>query len=108
VEQTGVGTPVQFRIVCADCAQPAPKVSPVVRQTHPESVSVFKDAYNLEFLALPAVHAEADLHRALLEKLRAFLIELGRDFRFIGSEYPLHQAPAELLIDTDRGAIFRP
>ena len=76
-----------------------PKVSPVVRQTHPEAVSVFKDAYNLEFLGLPAAHAEADLHRALLEKLRAFLIELGRDFCFIGSEYPLQVGGRDFALD---------
>ena len=76
-----------------------PKVSPVVRQTHPEAVSVFKDAYNLEFLGLPPVHAEADLHRGLLEKLRAFLIELGRDFCFIGSEYPLQVGGRDFALD---------
>jgi len=76
-----------------------PKVSPVVRQTHPEAVSVFKDAYNLEFLGLPAIHAEADLHRALIEKLRAFLIELGRDFCFIGSEYPLQVGGRDFAVD---------
>jgi predicted nuclease of restriction endonuclease-like (RecB) superfamily len=76
-----------------------PKVSPVVRQTHPEAVSVFKDAYNLEFLGLPAVHAEADLHRALLEKLTAFLIELGRDFCFVGSEYPLQVGGRDFALD---------
>ena len=63
-----------------------PKVSPAVRQLHPEALSIFKDAYNLEFLGLPQVHAEADLHRALLDKLKDFLIELGRDFCFVGSE----------------------
>ena len=76
-----------------------PKVSPVVRQTHPEAVSVFKDAYNLEFLGLPTVHAEADLHRALLDKLRAFLVELGRDFCFIGSEYPLQVGGRDFALD---------
>jgi predicted nuclease of restriction endonuclease-like (RecB) superfamily len=64
-----------------------PKVSPAVRHLHPEALSIFKDAYNLEFLGLPQIHAEVDLHRALLDKLRNFLIELGRDFCFAGSEY---------------------
>ena len=59
-----------------------PKVSPAVRQTHPEALSVFKDPYNLEFLGLPTVHAEADLHRGLLEQLRVFLIELGTGLLF--------------------------
>jgi len=65
------------------------KVSPAARQMHPDALSVFKDAYMLEFLGLPADHAEADLHRGLLLKLRDFLIELGHDFCFVGSEYPV-------------------
>ena len=76
-----------------------PKVSPVVRQTHPEAVSLFRDAYNLEFLGLPAGHAEADLHRALLTRLREFLIELGRDFCFVGSEYPLQLGGQDFALD---------
>jgi predicted nuclease of restriction endonuclease-like (RecB) superfamily len=37
---------------------------------YPEALNVFRDAYTVEFLGLPEVHAEADLHRALLEKLK--------------------------------------
>jgi predicted nuclease of restriction endonuclease-like (RecB) superfamily len=66
-----------------------PKVSPTVRQLHPEALSIFRDSYNLEFLGLSPIHEEADLHQALLDKLKDFLIELGRDFCFVGSEYPL-------------------
>ena len=76
-----------------------PKVSPVVTQIHPEALSVFRDAYNLEFLGLPQVHAEADLHRALLAKLRDFLIELGRDFCFVGSEYPIQVGSQDFALD---------
>ena len=75
------------------------KVSPSVRQTHPEALSVFKDAYMLEFLDLPTGHAEIDLHHALLLKLRDFLIELGRDFCFVGSEYPLQVGSRDFAID---------
>jgi len=66
-----------------------PKVSPVVRKSHPEALGIFKDAYSVEFLGLPQIHAEADLHRGLLNKLKDFLIELGRDFCFVGSDYPV-------------------
>lgn len=41
---------------------------------YPEALNVFQYAYTVEFLGLPKVHAEADLHRALLEKLKEFLI----------------------------------
>ena len=63
-----------------------PKVSPLVRQRHSAAADVFKDAYVVDFLQLPAPHSESDLHRGLLAQLKAFLIELGRDFCFVGSE----------------------
>lgn len=50
---------------------------------------VFRDSYMLEFLGLPPGHSEADLHSSLLLKLKAFLIELGQDFCFVGSKYPV-------------------
>ncbi|GGM17127.1 hypothetical protein GCM10009425_30190 [Pseudomonas asuensis] len=78
--------------------QPA-KVSAVLRQSHPEALSVFKDAYMVEFLDLPEGHAEADLHRGLLQRLRDFLIELGRDFCFVGSEYPLQVGGRDFALD---------
>lgn len=60
------------------------KVSPVVRQMGPEALGPFRDSYILEFLGLPPEHGEADLHKALLGKLRDFLAELGRDFCYMG------------------------
>ena len=60
------------------------KVSPLVTQMYPEALSVFRDAYTVKFLGLPRIHAETDLHRGLLEKLKDFLIELERDFCFVG------------------------
>lgn len=76
-----------------------PKVSPVVTQTYPEALSIFRDAYAVEFLSLPAVHAEEDLHRGLLNKLKEFLIELGRDFCFVGSEVPLQVGDRDFALD---------
>jgi predicted nuclease of restriction endonuclease-like (RecB) superfamily len=45
------------------------KVSPVVTQIHPTAIDEFKNAYNFEFLSLPDVHSEADLHGALVRNL---------------------------------------
>ncbi|WP_349573290.1 PDDEXK nuclease domain-containing protein [Azotobacter salinestris] len=78
--------------------QPA-KVSAVLRQTHPDALEVFRDAYMVEFLGLPGGHAEADLHQGLLARLRDFLIELGRDFCFVGSEYPLQVGGRDFALD---------
>lgn len=78
--------------------QPA-NASPVVQQTHPGALDVFRDAYMVEFLDLPAGHAEADLHQGLLQRLKEFLIELGRDFCFVGSEYPLQVGGRDFALD---------
>jgi predicted nuclease of restriction endonuclease-like (RecB) superfamily len=76
-----------------------PKLSPVVAELHPAAAGIFKDSYLVEFLDLPPDHSEADLHRALVEKLKNFLIELGRDFCFVGSEYPLQVGGRDFSLD---------
>lgn len=78
--------------------QPA-KASALLKQTQPSALEIFRDAYMVEFLDLPAAHAEADLHRGLLDRLREFLIELGRDFCFVGSEYPLQVGGRDFALD---------
>jgi predicted nuclease of restriction endonuclease-like (RecB) superfamily len=75
------------------------KVSAPLRQIHPQALDVFKDAYVVEFLALERGHAEMDLHGGLLHKLRDFLIELGRDFCFVGSQYPLQVGGRDFALD---------
>jgi predicted nuclease of restriction endonuclease-like (RecB) superfamily len=75
------------------------KVTPLVTQSHPNVLDVFRDAYVLEFLNLPEQHTEADLHGGLLRQLKDFLIELGRDFCFVGSEYPLQVGGRDFALD---------
>jgi predicted nuclease of restriction endonuclease-like (RecB) superfamily len=75
------------------------KLSPVVAELHPEAATVFKDSYLVEFLDLPRGHSEADLQRGLVEKLKQFLIELGRDFCFVGSQYPLQVGGRDFALD---------
>jgi hypothetical protein len=66
---------------------------------HPNALNAFKDAYMLEFLGLPEAHSESDLHKNLLTKLKAFLCELGRDFCFIGSEFPVQVGNRDFALD---------
>lgn len=79
--------------------QSSKKVSPAVRQLHPMAAEEFKDAYNLEFLSLQQEHSEADLHGSLLRQLGRFLTELGRDFCFVGSEYPVQVGSQDFASD---------
>jgi len=76
-----------------------PKVSAVLRQFHPEAETIFKDTYLLDFLSLPERHSEADLQRALVANLRRFLIELGRDFCFLGEQYLLQVGGKDFRLD---------
>ncbi len=62
-------------------------------------MELFKDVYSLEFLELPDEHTEADLHRGLLRNLGRFITELGRDFCFVGSEYPVQVGKQDFAID---------
>jgi predicted nuclease of restriction endonuclease-like (RecB) superfamily len=75
------------------------KVSPAMTQLHPEAAQLFRDSYTLEFLGLPGEHCEADLHGALLRNLGRFLTELGRDFCYIGSEYPVQVGGQDFALD---------
>lgn len=75
------------------------KLSAPLRVLHPQAADIFKDAYVVEFLQLPAGHLEADLHRGLLAKLKQFLIELGRDFCFVGSEYSIQVGGRDFALD---------
>jgi len=75
------------------------KLSTTLRETHPEALNVFKDSYVVDFLNLPQGHSEANLQQGLISKLKQFLIELGRDFCFVGSEYPVQVGKQDFAID---------
>ncbi len=76
-----------------------PKLSPVMREIHPNADEVFKDSYLVDFLRLPDSHSEADLHKGLVGNLKNFLIELGRDFCFVGTEYLIQVGKKDFFID---------
>jgi predicted nuclease of restriction endonuclease-like (RecB) superfamily len=75
------------------------KLSTVLRETQPNAHAVFKDSYFLEFLGLQQAHSELDLHRSLLNNLGRFLTELGSDFCFIGTEFPLQVGGSDFALD---------
>ncbi|HEY5376725.1 MAG TPA: PDDEXK nuclease domain-containing protein, partial [Polyangiaceae bacterium] len=77
----------------------AKKVSPAVAQLHPTAIDELKNAYSLEFLSMQDGHSEADLHGALLRNLGRFITELGRDFCFVGSEYPVQVGNQDFALD---------
>lgn len=74
-------------------------LSAAVAQVHPTAIDELKNSYALEFLSLPPEHSEADLHGAILRDLGRFIAELGRDFAFVGSEYPVQVGNQDFAID---------
>ena len=60
-----------------------------------------RDPVMLEFLGLPGVGRllEADLERALLDNLQAFLLELGRGFAFVARQYRISSESKDFYID---------
>lgn len=50
---------------------------------------VFKDPYIFEFLDLPEAHSEKDLEKALTLNLRKFILEIGKGFTYMGSQFRL-------------------
>ncbi len=59
----------------------------------------FKDTYVLEFLDLPEKFNEKTLQKSLVNNLKHFLIELGRDFCFIGEEFRIQVGNNDFYID---------
>jgi predicted nuclease of restriction endonuclease-like (RecB) superfamily len=62
-------------------------------------IGVFRDTYILDFLNLPPSHTETDLQTALVRYLKDFILELGRDFSFLGQEYRLQVGNSDFFID---------
>lgn len=59
----------------------------------------FKDLYIFEFLNLPDTFTENELQKGLIQKLKSFLLELGKDFLFVGQEYRLQVGNKDFFID---------
>jgi predicted nuclease of restriction endonuclease-like (RecB) superfamily len=82
------------RVMLADA-----KLSPLVRELPQDISNTFKDSYVLELLNLSDHHQEKDLRKAISQNITQFLLEFGRDFAFMGEEYPLQVGQQDFSID---------
>lgn len=57
------------------------------------------DAYVLEFLDLPEQFSERNFKKAIIENLKQFILEFGRDFSFVGEEYRVQVGNTDFYID---------
>jgi predicted nuclease of restriction endonuclease-like (RecB) superfamily len=75
------------------------KLSPVVRESNRDLSLTFKDSYVFEFLNPPETHNESELQRGLVKQMKGFILELGKDFLFIGEEYKLQVGNSDFYVD---------
>lgn len=57
------------------------------------------DTYTLEFLDLPNNYSEKDLKKAIMSNLKDFILEIGKDFTFVGEEYRIQVGDQDFYID---------
>ena len=70
-----------------------------MQTVYPKSNYLFKDVAYLDFLGLPQKHSEKRLQNSILENMKDFILELGKDFLFIGQEYPIKVGDKDFKID---------
>jgi len=58
-----------------------------------------KDDYNFDFIEMGIEHSEIELEAGIVRNIRAFLIEMGGDFSFLGNQYHLKIADSDYYID---------
>lgn len=57
------------------------------------------DTYSLEFLDLPNQYSEKDLKKAIISNMKDFILEIGKDFTFVGEEYRVQVGNEDFYID---------
>ena len=82
------------RVMLADS-----KLATLSRELPQDITNTFKDTYVFELLHLPEEHHEKELSKAISSNITKFLLEFGRDFAFMGEEYPLQVGNQDFAID---------
>jgi len=66
---------------------------------YPQKMYDFKDRVFLDYLGLADNHAEKHLQRGIEENIKQFILNLGADFLFMGSQYELQVGTKKLYVD---------
>lgn len=61
--------------------------------------NIFLDTYTLDFLDVPETVSEKDLQKSVIKNLKNFILEIGKDFTFIGEEYRLQVGNHDYFVD---------
>jgi predicted nuclease of restriction endonuclease-like (RecB) superfamily len=75
------------------------KLSKGLKEIYPQAVTMFKDTLFVDFLGLPQRHSEKRLQHGILDNMKDFILELGKDFLFVDKEYPLQVGNSTFKVD---------
>ncbi len=59
-------------------------------ETYPGAAVMLKDTLFVDFLNLPKKHSESKLKKGIVDHMKQFILELGKDFIFMDQEYNLN------------------
>ena len=63
--------------------------SQMLQTQYPQAPLLFKDRVSLDMLGLPLSYKENKLRKSIIDHMKAFILELGKDFLFIEEEHRL-------------------
>ncbi|WP_300122679.1 YhcG family protein [uncultured Enterococcus sp.] len=75
------------------------KNTPTLQKAKHETYNLFLDSYVLEFLDAPKLGNEKAFQKSILENLKKFILEIGKDFTFIDNEYRVQVGNHDYYID---------
>ena len=64
-----------------------------------QAILALKDEYTFDLVGLSEEHSEYELEQAIIKNIRAFLMEFGPDFAFVGNQYRIEVDGKEYFID---------
>lgn len=74
-------------------------LTPAIDESKKATGNVFLDNYVLDFLDVPDTVSERDLQKSIIRNLKDFILEIGKDFTFIGEEYRVQVGKHDYYID---------
>lgn len=74
-------------------------LTPAIEEARRATGNVFLDNYVLDFLDVPETVSERDLQKSIIRNLKNFILEIGKDFTFIGGEYRVQVGKHDYYID---------
>jgi predicted nuclease of restriction endonuclease-like (RecB) superfamily len=70
-----------------------------LKEIYPQAAPMLKDTVFVDFLGLPQKHSEKRLKYSILDNMKDFVLELGKDFLFVNKEYPLQVGNSTFKVD---------